>query len=208
MPHVDKQIAEVQRRFFLWIALIFLVVMSAYSYSGFPYDNLCAEDESNSIYRFCDQDMLSSLYFPPWPTYQTHDLKWMTNKQAKLVEYYSIIAVTVLVIGLSASFGRSLLEFCNSLFQGSYDIVGDDQNISFSEVPSIFAYIPQFEVKGFMFPLIACDITGINVDNIYWKNPNIPHKYYSIVNDVPDIKRDSNEAKLNYSIVKYYDTDS
>ena len=206
MPRVDKQIVDVQRRFFLWFALMFLVVMSAYSYSGFPYDDLCVTDKSISLYRFCDQDMLSSFQFPPWPSYQPDGLEWMTYNQAKLVKFYSVIAVVVLIVGFVASFGRSIFEFIVGLFEGSYEEVGDDQDTLFSEVPTIFAYVPQFDVKGFMFPLIACDTSNVNTDNIYWRNPDRSHQYYSIVDNVPENDITEPKQKINYSIVKYYDT--
>jgi len=204
MPKVGKEIADFQRRYLLNVAVIFLGVMSAYTYASFPYDNLCEFSDSGSgaTYKFCDQDLLSAWKFPPLPSFQPEGQEWMTPNQTILVRYYSVLAVFILVGGLYASFGGGCFECLSSLFRGSYEEVGHDMGIDYSTVPSIFAYVPQIEVPGFMFPLIACDITGIDGDHVYWRNPNRSHDYYSIVNDVADTT--DNQEKMNYSVIKYY----
>lgn len=203
MPKVGRAIADFQRRYFLNMAVIFLGVMSAYTYASFPYDNLCGTDVggSGASYKFCDQDLLSALKFPPLPSLQPEGQEWMKPNQQILVRYYSVLAVLILVGGIYASFGEGCIDWLRSLFHRSCEEVGHDMGIDYSSVPTIFAYIPQIEVPGFMFPLIACDINDIDGDHVYWRNPNRPHGYYSIVNDVPDT---SDQRKMNYSMIKYY----
>jgi len=140
MGKVDKHIANFQRRYFLWFSIMFLSVMTVYNYSSFPFDNLCKEPESDEYY-YCNQDLMGSMKFPGWSKDETNKYEWMTQSQQKLIQFYSKITIAILIICSIASVGRSLYELAVVIFQGSYDEVGSSMNISYSEVPSIFAYV-------------------------------------------------------------------
>ena len=199
ISRLDKQIAQFQRMYFLWTALIVFVIMSAYMYSAFPFDNLC-ESKDKEEYRFCNQDM-----FPPLPRQQTAEKEWMSKTQALIVYMHSNVAIALLCFGIFSSFCLSLPSIYDTLVRGSYEEFGEVQGKNFSDIPSIFAYIPQVSVSSFIFPLIACDISQVNVENIYWKNPDISHDHYCIVNDVPEEEIVlKGKTKQNYSVVRYY----
>lgn len=59
-----------------------------------------------------------------------------------------------------------------------------DQGIDFSSVThleEVHGYIPQAKVKGFTFPFLVCDISGIDEDLVGWKDKHqgyIPHSLF------------------------------
>ena len=82
-----------------------------------------------------------------------------------------------------------------------------DQGIAFSSVThleEVHGYIPQAKVKGFLFPLVACDITGINEDLMGWKDKHHGYTPHSLVNDVHTITG-SKILHPIFSIVKQWD---
>ena len=67
---------------------------------------------------------------------------------------------------------------------------GMDQGISFMSAKhreELHGYIPQASVPGFVFPLLACDISGIDEDLIGWKDKANGYGPHSLVEDVQRI---------------------
>lgn len=60
-PALGSQISEVSRGYFL-LSILTLSVMSAYWWSGFPYDNLCSCEE-NPDNPGCDQKVRLVILF-------------------------------------------------------------------------------------------------------------------------------------------------
>jgi hypothetical protein len=69
-----------------------------------------------------------------------------------------------------------------------------DQGIDFSSAKhreELHGYIPQVRVPGFVFPLLACDISsnGIDENLIGWKDKDHGYAPHSLVDDVERITR-------------------
>jgi hypothetical protein len=105
-----------------------MAVVSSYAWSGFPYDNICMNDESvgneyvnntwnvqtidgksnhtvtvlsgDESWRFCSQDMLRNQgqSFPALPRFQPEGGEWMTNDQETVTNIYGWTSLAVLVL--------------------------------------------------------------------------------------------------------------
>jgi hypothetical protein len=81
----------------------------------------------------------------------------MTDDQEIVADIYGWSAVGVLLIVVLSFLWGWYIAF-RSLFRGTYESCGDDQNIAFSDVPSINGYVPQVASAVFSYPLLACNI--------------------------------------------------
>lgn len=72
--------------------------------------------------------------------------------------------------------------------------IGKDMGIEFSKASSISAYIPQVRSSSFPYPLLACDVEGLDDYLFDWSDPHLEYSYYSLVNDANRILSDT-EAK-------------
>jgi hypothetical protein len=126
-----------------------MAVVSSYIYSGFPFDNLCADNvshsayygtwkitdgnglESNAViepgvrsYHFCNQFLAPS--FPALPEAQPSGSTWMTAEQEQLTVITGWVSVAVVgIIGLI--FLYRLLRSIKNLFNTSHR-VSEDRN--------------------------------------------------------------------------------
>ena len=83
-----------------------------------------------------------------------------------------------------------------------------DQGIDFSSAKlheELHGYIPQAKVEGFVYPLLACDVTEIDDDIISWKDPNGGYVPHSLVEDVKNITGCTSTHPV-FSIVKQWKT--
>lgn len=83
-----------------------------------------------------------------------------------------------------------------------------DQGIDFScakDREELHAYIPQVRVPGFVFPLLACDISsnGIDEDLIGWKDKDHGYAPHCLVDDVERITK-SQMLHAIFSIVQQW----
>jgi hypothetical protein len=83
-----------------------------------------------------------------------------------------------------------------------------DQGIDFSSVKhleEVHGYIPQARVPGFLFPLIACDLAGVDEELIGWKdNKHRGYSHHSLVKDVQAITGRTTFHPGCFSIVKQW----
>eukprot|EP00587_Corethron_hystrix_P000893 CAMPEP_0113301106 /NCGR_PEP_ID=MMETSP0010_2-20120614/2474_1 /TAXON_ID=216773 ORGANISM="Corethron hystrix, Strain 308" /NCGR_SAMPLE_ID=MMETSP0010_2 /ASSEMBLY_ACC=CAM_ASM_000155 /LENGTH=1064 /DNA_ID=CAMNT_0000154675 /DNA_START=1736 /DNA_END=4930 /DNA_ORIENTATION=+ /assembly_acc=CAM_ASM_000155 len=225
-------------KFLLFCSLLALVTMSAYAWSGFPYDNLCKSatetvgsfhreylgnhtlynwtldenqiknkpirsqeplsfmgpnsafplepiQESDAVYYYCNQDLLSIGRFPPLP--RENDA-WMTDEQRKMV---TILGLTSLTILLAAAFSGSwaLHGILRGIFgdRGTYKACGEDMKKNFSNLDSKCVYIPQANSAYFSYPLLACDVRNIDEDLLEWNNPYHCYSYYNLTLDLKEM---------------------
>lgn len=68
----------------------------------------------------------------------------------------------------------------------------------------IYAYIPQVRVKGFSFPMLACDISAIDENLIGWRDELGGYDVHNLIHDVYAITR-SKPLHPIFSIVKQFD---
>lgn len=129
-------------------AIAALAIVSSYLYSGFPFDNLCAEDRSHAAYygswkvtngegqdstaviepgmrsyHFCNQFLGpgNNFAFPALPEAQPEGSDWMTDEQEQLTGIYGWVSVGVLgLVGLV--FIYRVLRTVQDLFFASYKV--------------------------------------------------------------------------------------
>lgn len=105
--------------------------------------NFSISENSNS-YRFCNQDLRTNRWqsFPALPKLQRSGFEWMTENQERVTEIYGWTTVAIVsIVGLSLLF--RLAEWGLSYFIGVYRPRGRDMKLSYSEITTIDAYIPQ-----------------------------------------------------------------
>jgi hypothetical protein len=86
----------------------------------------------------------------------------MSDSQESLTDLYGITALVVLVAFVLFFFGGTLTRVFLSLFRGTYEPDGQNQQVDFSSVSEIFGYVPQIKLKAFPFPFLACNIDQID----------------------------------------------
>uniref|UniRef100_A0A7S1GL09 Uncharacterized protein n=1 Tax=Cyclophora tenuis TaxID=216820 RepID=A0A7S1GL09_CYCTE len=210
-PFVGTQLAKFSRTYFFWAAILICGVVSSYTWAQFPYDNVCKPPNAETgfegaypvtfndgttgdvtvfqteSYRFCDQSWrgYTGLRFPATSA-QQGTLKWMTRSQASLTDYYGWFSVALLTLVLLGVFGGSLLVFLRSFIQGTYEPDGKDAHINFHNVAEISAYVPQFKIGAFQYPVLACDVDDFVKTWIGWTDPAAPsYDQHNLIFDVP-----------------------
>jgi len=192
-----------------------MAVVSAYFWSGFPFDNLCENDypaseeyagtwiittgdkvngtiitvsPDDASYRFCPQDLfrVEGGGFPSVPKFQPEGNEWMTSDQEAATQIYGWTSVAVMGVVLM-SFFWAFFRSLRAIFKSTYKANGDDQAIGFSEVRSMSAYIPQVSSDVFSYPLLACSCEGILDDLFDWSDPDRPFSYYDLTLDAKDL---------------------
>lgn len=232
VPSLGPQVAELNRSYIVPILLATLAVMNAYSWSGFPYDNLCPsnnDENSNyvgkhsistpagevtvnvesdySIYRACNQDFLSysPAVFPPLPRFQ--EGQWMSDGQETITRLHAWTSAIIIGVAIFyVLFFSELRGRVVSIFKSTYEPSGSIYGTDLSDVPgdTFEAYVPQVQVKGFSFPLITCDIRGIHQRFIGWKDEDGDHAEHVLFDDLPKVVTGNNKKPI-FSIIKHWD---
>ena len=210
---IGSGLAHFSRRYFFYGSLVTFILVSAYAWLEFPYDNLC--DPTNpsdghageymnvrlfngtiidritvtqdTAMQFCSQMWLDAdvFPFPPTSKLERSDLRYMSDSQRQLVDYYGWTALVVVVAYVVLAFGGGFLELFLSLFRGVYSPHGVVQHIDFSSNEEIFGYVPQIKLDEFPFPLLACDIDDIDRGLIGWTDENRSYDFHNMIFDVP-----------------------
>mmetsp|Transcript_9293 Transcript_9293/g.15873 ORF Transcript_9293/g.15873 Transcript_9293/m.15873 type:complete len:1352 (-) Transcript_9293:1785-5840(-) len=219
-PMVGASIAKFSRVYFMTTSVAALAIVSSYWLSGFPYDNLCADNTSHSAYygnwqvtdgngqtssavvepnqrsyHFCNQYIGpgQNFKFPVSPDAQPSGSKWMTSSQEQLVGIYGIVSAVVLGL-VCAVFAYRIFRLFQKLFSASYKPAGSDQGMHFSEVGTISSYIPQVKSEQFTYPLLAVNVDYVGESIFDWSDPARSHSYYDLTRDVEQLlKGDENE---------------
>jgi uncharacterized membrane protein YqjE len=244
-PQLGTQISDVAREYFTPTAIVLMSVLSAYAWSGFPYDNLCADDESYShpaypgnwsvadygeaitilglelfkgpdliadyvieegaqLYKYCYQDLRAykdMRSFPALPKFQLEE--WMTEDQGKLVTVYGWTSVGILAfvaLMFLCRIGFGVLR----AYSGSYTPRGEDMKVPFSKIESIDSYMPQVQSSLIPYPLLLCDIKDVGTKLFNWTDPERPHSYYDVTQDVKQLTREADAASRLFSRVKHW----
>lgn len=220
-PLIGPEAAQYSKKYFSTAALVIGGVTSSYLYAGFPYTYVCdcdSDDHCNistttpfnvtlldgtgitiqtspppPVVRFCDQHVGFSLLLPKVEDWD----EWMTPSQWSLTRILGWTSLGLIILYLVGVLGRSILKNVLSYWKGVYSPSGVDQKKDFSSIISIetFGYIPQIHVPGFAFPFLACDVDGVDVNLIGWRDPNLhnekePHKNYDSHNLILDVPTD------------------
>jgi len=197
-PLIGTQVSKFNRDYFMSIVLIALAVMSSYQWSGYPYDNACVEgakvgneyvgshiahlvdDNENDInihieqgstnYKFCNQDLIEARVFPALSKFQPKGEEWMSHEQEIVVDIFGWTSVVVLVLVVLRILVVTFRRF--DILSSAYVPTGEDQELNFSEESDIRAYVPQFRLPGFSYPLIACDLSQMDTKLVGWVDPS------------------------------------
>jgi hypothetical protein len=82
---------------------------------------------------------------------------------------------------------------------------GDDQEINFSDVPSMSTYVPQVSSTVFSYPLFACNIDGIDEELFDWTDPDRPHSFYDLTKDADEVLRGSDVSQKHvFSTLRHW----
>jgi hypothetical protein len=149
-------------------------------------------EASDWTYQYCLQDFFryntSEAAFPFIPKFQRQGQEWMTDDQEIVTLVYGWTVVAV-VTAICLKFAYGWFNTFMTLFRGSYESRGDDQGISFSDVPSISAYVPQIESAVFSYPLLACHCGGIDEALLDWSDPDRDILFYDLTKDAEVLLR-------------------
>ena len=209
-PDLGFHMARLTRYWFIPFVLGAHVFMSAYWWSGYPYDNVC-EDEDNGGYMYCNQNLYGMKIFPPLPRFQPNGQHWMTDGQELVTSLYAWTSLAMICCGIAMFWRNMVMPSVRGLFGSTYEPDGMDQGIDFSATkdrPEMHGYIPQVEVKEFPYPLLAADISGIDTDLVGWSDSKRGFAPHNLVQDIQDIAADLEIAHPIFSIVKQYDPTS
>jgi len=204
-PDVGASLSSLSRNYFFSSSLIIHFVMSAYWWSGYPFDNLC---EGQNTYNFCNQDFLRSGIFPPIPSFQPEGLEWMTESQATITGLYAWTAVVMVGAGIFFAVKENMLPYLEGVFRSTYEPDGADQKIPFSSVKhlaEVMAYVPQLRLPGFSHPLLVCDISRIDPDVIGWKDEDRGFLQHSLFHEANQILGSTTEHVV-FSQIRQYGT--
>jgi hypothetical protein len=223
-PMLGASIARFSRIYFMTTSVAALALVSSYMFSGFPYDNLCADNTSHSAYygnwqvtdgngqtssalvepnqrsyHFCNQYIGpgQQFTFPVSPDAQPSGSKWMTSPQEQLVTIYGIVSLAVLGL-VGAVFAYRIFRLFQKLFSASYKPAGSDQGIHFSEVGTISSYIPQVKSEQFTYPLLAVNVDYVDQSIFDWSDPARSHSYYDLTRDVEQLLKGEENEEICY----------
>ena len=162
------------------------------------------------MYRKCLQDFFrfpkdrSHFPFPFVSSTQLDGEEWMTPDQEDATDIYGW-AVFAVIIFVALGFVHGWFTGLMSLFRGSYEARGDDQNIPFSKVPTITTYIPEVESSIFPYPLLACNVDNIDPDLLAWTDPDRPYAYYDLTKDAEVLLRGQDvSTKVVFSQIAHF----
>jgi len=217
-PASGPSVAKFSRDFFFSIALVIHMIMSAYWWSGFPFDNV---SEYDGKYYTVNQDMLSDRKFPALPRFQTEMTQpkgipegwigWMSasTKQEFIVRLTGISSVVLLCVFVSLVLFKKIILMFISLFSSTYEPQGKNQECDYSELSSSenSLYIPQVKGLGLgAFPVLACDISHIEPEYLNWADPDDTTNYdkHNLICDLRELGVDVDGGKQLFSIVKQW----
>jgi len=232
-PMIGTELANFSRKYFFSLALVFFAVHSSYVWSSFPFDNLCDSENTSEVptglrtveldgktvtiqvssnakwVEYCNQDlgpalMFRRLFFLRDDNENKNELEWMTDDQKQATQIYAWTGFIALLLYLAMVFIECIYRGYISLFRGMNEPTGTDQKIDFSSMP-IDGYVPQVKVWGYSFPLLACDVDGIDEGLIGWKDKNHSYDYYNLIYDIPfkgmkRLRRKEDDEEVEYGV--------
>jgi hypothetical protein len=83
---------------------------------------------------------------------------------------------------------------------------GKDQGVDFTSVKhhaDVHGFIPQVRVPGFVYPLLAADIAGVDEELIGWKDKSQGYDPYNLIHDIEQISKGKPDRPI-FSIVQQY----
>mmetsp|Transcript_36061 Transcript_36061/g.78980 ORF Transcript_36061/g.78980 Transcript_36061/m.78980 type:complete len:445 (-) Transcript_36061:1655-2989(-) len=209
-PKLGNRISRMSRKYFSPTAVIAMAVISSYSWTGFPYDNLCETNETvndssyygrhnitaadnstfaivtvgprDETYRYCLQDLIRMPNVIAFPALPVWQPEGDEWMTSDQEHLTSVYGWTSLgiICLVLLLIILSTLVRARNLFRGTYDPTGRDMEVNFSDVPSISSYIPEVHSAMFTYPLLAADIDDIGEELFEWEDSDRPYAYYDL----------------------------
>lgn len=226
-PSVGTKISQFSRKYFFTLALLAMAVMSSYYWTGFPYDNLCENEFSSEdhigtwelrvpgkpinltvgvdspSFRYCNQNIFT-YGFPYTSRLQPEEGEWMSADQERMTDLFGWSTMSIIVAILAYFLWWAYVDWRDQRY-GNYECRGDDQNIPYSKVESIAAYIPQVRSDAFPCPLLACRLGESSSGLLDWRDPDKPHTYYDMTFDAEILLQELDvSAKHVFARLQYY----
>lgn len=134
-PDIGFHLSRLSRNYFFPFLFMAHVVMSAYWWSGYPYDNICQETNVDNAYNgddggdggytytFCNQNFYSQGVFPPLPRFQSMmGARWMSASQEVLTGLYGWTSVWVLAVGFVLCLAKIVIPRIRSIYESTYEV--------------------------------------------------------------------------------------
>jgi len=232
IPEFGNSIAQLSRSYIFPAAFAAYSIMLSYDYSGFPYDNLCADEEvlakyvgnhtiyvkgentmpvevaineNDNMFKYCDQDMVSLNYaaFPAIPANQLGE-GWMDDEQERAATLLGWTSVVVCGIAAVAFLRKFYFQTIHNFFTKTYKPIGKASDQRFTDPSEHYGYIPSVSSSGFQYPLLACDISDVDEAFLDWSDPSSTYPYdkHNLIHDMPNL---SEEQRI-FSIIKTWST--
>ena len=122
---IGFHLSRLSRNYFTPIVLVTHVVMSAYWWSGYPYDNVCENGEGSDAdaeYSYCNQNFYGAMVFPPLPRFQLDGAKWMTDSQETLTSLYCWTGLVVILITIGAFLRNTVIPWVQGFYTSTYEV--------------------------------------------------------------------------------------
>jgi len=214
-PKMGSAIAFFNSKFILPLACLIFAMSSAYLYSGFPFDNMCATDvdvsdyigdhtvsENDSgavydqiqvtaetiVYKHCFQNLASAASEDitfPPLPNSEGDDQWMTEEQEALVRIYAWTFLGMMIV-IGFRFVSQFVRGLVDSCKGDYEASGMDMGLNFSDSAAT-AYIPEVRSPLWLYPLIACETGDVHEDLFEWTDPLRAHECYALPSDAEQL---------------------
>lgn len=229
-PLLGPEISQFSRTYFFTLAMLAMAIVSSYYWASFPFDNLCTTERTvpstwvgnwttldnetitvepdDEVFKLCFQDMLrygfAERSFPFISSNQREGQEWMTDEQETATDVWGWTAVGVITTVLLFFLWTWLSSFMG-FFYGSYEARGEDQGIDFSDVASPSVYVPQVASPVYAYPLLACNIDGIDPELLDWTDPDRPYSFYDLTKDAEVLLSGMDVSKnVTFSQIKHW----
>jgi len=136
--------------------------------------------------------------FKPWDN-ENDAFSWMSEDQESYAIIYAVTAFVFLMVYITIIFGERLKEFITFLFSGLYSSEGKDQQVDYSSMEGLNAYIPQHTMGRFPFPLLLCDVKDIKPGAIGWVDPSDEtYRDHTCLFDIDEVNAELDENDCPY----------
>jgi hypothetical protein len=118
--------------------------------------------------------------------------QWLNDSQQKIGTLFGWTMLVVFVLVMIALVLNNLIRAFYNLFFYQFKVEQAPNHVRFSEVSEIKAYVPQVQVRGYVFPLLLCDVDGLKTEEIGWVDPyskkdENPYDKHNIIFDVKSV---------------------
>ncbi|KAL7538232.1 hypothetical protein ACHAXR_008380 [Thalassiosira sp. AJA248-18] len=226
-PQLGSSISSFSRRYFFTPVISAMAVASSYSWAGFPYDNLCENDNDGG-----DGDDVDSLedYVGSWdvvsvdgsknaevifsegdPSYQFCQQSlwygegfvpyWQKEGHEWMTKEQellsSIYGWTSFCLLVGVCLWILKISIRTVFYRQNYQTCGEDQGIPFSDVAAISSYLPEVKSDLFSYALLAVNTDDVEEELYEWKDPDKPYVYYDLTRDARQVLSTMPEGKIN-----------